>query len=269
MKKENVEILELGKQAALEAGQILMDNFGKVSELWKKADGSFVTNVDIEAERKIVSLIKDKFPDHSILTEETEEVLGNSEPGKEAPMLSKYRWIVDPLDGTHNYMRGLSIFGVSICITHLSKPLIGIIYFPSSNKLYHCEKGKGAYLNGERIHVSKRGLEDAFLTHNSNFHADGEKMFKGFKKLVNSVFKVRMLGSCIAHLAQLADGRTDVDVEYGLHPWDIFAGALIVEEAGGKVTDFAGKPRHSFNGTLIASNGLIHNEIQELLSNLE
>ena len=133
----------------------------------------------------------------------------------------------------------------------------------------YCEKGKGAYLNGERIHVSKRGLEDAFLTHNSNFHADGEKMFKGFKKLVNSVFKVRMLGSCIAHLAQLADGRTDVDVEYGLHPWDIFAGALIVEEAGGKVTDFAGKPWHSFNGTLIASNGLIHNEIQELLSNLE
>ena len=255
MKKENTEIFELAKQAAFSAGKILMDNFGKIKEVSRKADGSFVTNVDISADRKIVSLIKNKFPDHSILTEEAGE----------SPTLSEYRWIIDPLDGTHNYIHGLDIFGVSICVTHIGEPLIGIIYFPSSNKLYHCEKGSGAYLNGERIHVSTRTkLKDALLTHNSNFRT--EKMFEGFKKLVNSVFKVRILGACVAQLCHIADGTTDADVEYDLNPWDFFAGALIVEEAGGRVTDFAGKPWHLSPGPHIASNGLIHDEIRKLMN---
>ncbi len=267
MKEQNTEIFELGKQAAFSAGKILMDNFGKIKKVSKKADGSFVTNADISADREIVSLIKDKFPDHSILTEESGECPVNSGPGKKSPTLSEYRWIIDPLDGTHNYVHGLDIFGVSICVTHIGEPLIGIIYFPCSNKLYHCEKGSGAYLNGERIHVSTRTkLKDALLTHNSNFRS--ERMFEGFKKLVDSVFKVRILGACVAHLCHIADGRTDADVEYDLNPWDYFAGALIVEEAGGRVTDFAGKPWHLSSGPHIASNGLIHNEILKLMNEL-
>lgn len=255
MKKENAEILEVGKQAAFEAGQILMDNVGKIGKVSEKADGSFVTNVDVEAERKIVSLIRDKFPDHGILTEESDEIVGDSE----------YRWVIDPLDGTHNYMRGLDMFGVSIGVTHFGKPAAGIVYFPSSGKLYHCEKGAGAYLNGERIHVSGRELKDSILTHNSGFDVGGGQMFEGFRRLADSVFKVRMFGSCIVHLAHVADGRIDADVEYGLHPWDFFAGALLVEEAGGKVTDISGSQWHLCGSPLVASNGVFHDEIRKLL----
>lgn len=260
MGKNNAEIFELGRQAAFEAGQILMENFGRISEVSKKEDGSLVTNVDVEAEERIVSLIRDRFPDHGILTEEREEVRGDSE----------YRWIIDPIDGTHNYIHSLDVFGISIGVACSDKPFLGIIYFPCSKKFYHCEKNKGAYVNGERIHVSNRGVKEAFLTHNSNFHIDGqEQMLEGFKRLVNLIFKVRMFGSCIVHFTHIADGRVDLAVEYGIKLWDLYAGALMVEEAGGKVTDFSGRPWHLSNGPYIASNGVFHDEIQKLLSDIK
>ena len=259
MEKETVEIFELGKHAALTAGEILMDNFGKARELEKKADGSLVTNVDIEVDRKIVGLIRDKFPEHSILTEETPEISGSSE----------YRWIIDPLDGTHNYLYGIDVFGVSICVTHLDKPVIGIIYLPATKQLYYCEKGRGAYLNGKRIKVSRRKLKDACIAHNSSFRRDSKRMLEGFRRLIPSVFNIRMLGSCVADLARVADGKVDADIEYNVKPWDIYGGALIVEEAGGRVTDFSGKPWYLSRGPYIASNGLIHDELQKLLSDLK
>ena len=258
MKKESVEIFELAKQAALAAGRILMDNFGSVSKVSKKSDGSLVTNVDIEVDRGIVSLIRDKFPEHSILTEETPEINGKSE----------YRWIIDPLDGTHNYFHGIDIFGVSICITHLDDPVIGIIYLPATGKLYCCEKGSGAYLNGKKIQVSGRKLEDACISHNSSFRRDSKRMLEGFGRLVDSVFNIRMFGACVRGLSSVAEGKVDADIQYNVKPWDLYGGALIVEEAGGKVTDFSGRPWYLSSGPYISSNGLIHDEIQKLLSDL-
>ena len=259
MKKESVEIFELARQAALAAGEILTDNFEKIREVSRKADGSLVTNVDIEAEKRIVGLIKNKFPEHSILTEESPEINEGSE----------YRWIIDPLDGTHNYVRGIDIFGVSIGIAHMGKPVIGIIYLPATGALYSCEKGSGAYLNGKRIRVSGEKLEHACVTHNSSFRRDRERMLEGFGRLVSEVFNIRMLGSCVVGLGRVAEGKLDADIEYNIKPWDIYAGALIVEEAGGRVTDFSGKPWHMSGGPHIASNGLIHDEIQKLLSDLK
>ena len=259
MQKEHRDILELGKEAALAAGKILMDNFNRISKVSKKADGSLVTNVDIEADRKVTSLIKNSFPEHSILTEESPEVKGNSE----------YRWIIDPLDGTHNYVQGLDIFGVSISITHLNKPIIGIIYLPPAEKLYYCEKGNGAYLNGKSIRVSKRNLKEACIAHNSSFRRGNEPMFEGFKKLAASAFKIRMLGSCVRGLSAVAEGTLDADIEYNVHSWDIYGGALIIEEAGGRVTDFSGNPWYLSNGPYIASNGIVHDEIRSLLEGIE
>lgn len=258
MRKETVEIFELGKQAALAAGQILMDNFGSVRQVSKKADGSLVTNVDIEVERRIMSLIRDKFPEHGILTEETPEINAGSE----------YRWIIDPLDGTHNYVHGIDIFGVSICITHLDKPVVGIVYLPVTEQLYYCEKGSGAYLNGKRIRVSKRKLKGACITHSSSFRRDSERMLEGFGRVINSVFNIRMLGCSVTSLSSVAEGKVDADIEYNVKPWDIYGGALIVEEAGGRVTDFSGKPWYKSSGPYIASNALVHDELQRLLEDL-
>ena len=258
MKEQTAEIFELGKQAALTAGQILMDNFGSVRQVSKKADGSLVTNVDIEVERRIVSLIRDKFPEHGILTEETPEINEGSE----------YRWIIDPLDGTHNYLHGIDIFGVSICVTHLDKPVVGVVHLPATGKLYYCEKGSGAYLNGERIKVSRRELKDACVTHNSSFRRDPERMLEGFGRVINLVFNIRMLGCSVISLSSVAEGKVDADIEYNVKPWDIYGGALLVEEAGGRVTDFSGKPWYKSGGPYIASNGLIHDELLKLLEDL-
>lgn len=252
-------MLELGKQAALAAGEILTDNFEKIREVSRKADGSLVTNVDIEAEKRIVGLIKNKFPEHGILTEETPEINEGSE----------YRWIIDPVDGTHNYVRGIDIFGVSIGVAHMGKPVIGIIYLPATRKLYHCEKGGGAYLNGKRIQVSGEKLKHACVTHNSSFRRDRERMLEGFGRLVSAVFNMRMLGSCVVGLVRVAEGKVDADIEYNIKPWDIYAGGLMVEEAGGRVTDFSGKAWDTSGGPHIASNGLIHDEIRRLLSDLK
>ena len=256
----NVEskIFEVGKQAALAAGQILMDNFRNIREVSKKADGSLVTNVDIEVERKVVDLIRDSFPEHGILTEESPEIKGDSE----------YRWIIDPLDGTHNYVHGLDIFGVSVCVTRLDTPIIGIVYLPPSGRLYCCEKGGGAYLNGRRIQVSQRKLQKACVAHNSNIRSGNEQMFEGFKKLAKSACKIRMFGSCVVSLSAVAEGSLDADIEYNVHSWDIYAGVLIIEEAGGKATDFSGNPWYLSGGPYIASNGLVHNEIRRLLEGI-
>ena len=259
MGEQNVEILEFGKKVAFTAGQILMDNFGSVSGVSEKADGSLVTNVDVEVDEKIVSMIRDKFPLHSILTEESPEIKGNSE----------YRWVIDPLDGTHNYLHGIDIFGVSICVTHLDKPIIGIVYLPAAGQLYHCEKGNGAYLDEKRIKVSNRKLKDACITHNSSFRRDRKRMFEGFGRLVDSVFNIRMLGCCVRELSNVAEGKVDADIEYNVKPWDIYGGALLIEEAGGKAADFSGRPWYLSNGPYILSNGLIHEELRKLLGDLK
>ena len=250
----NKEILEFGKKMILSAGQILMDNFDRVSKISKKPDGTLVTNVDIEVEREIIAMIRNKFPEHGILTEESPEVKG----------ISGYRWVIDPLDGTHNYIRGIDVFGISVCVMYLNKPAIAIINLPASSQLYYCEKGSGAYLNGEKISVSGKNLKESCVTHNSNFRRDSEKMIKGFKKLAEHVFNIRMFGACVRDLTLVAEGRVEADIEYNIKPWDIYGGALMVEEAGGRVTDFGGEPWYLSGGPYIASNGLIHEELRSL-----
>jgi myo-inositol-1(or 4)-monophosphatase len=216
-----------------------------------------VTNVDLEAERKIIDLIRKNYPDHIILSEESKQSKGKSE----------YRWIIDPLDGTHNYIRGIEIFGVSIALEYKGEVVLGVIYLPSNKQLYFTQKGEGSYLNGQKIKVSQRELKEASMSYDSSLRLDrGNVMLKNLNELTKQVFNVRMFGSTARSLSFVAEGKIDFSVEYHDRPWDFSAGALLVEEAGGRVTDIYGRVWSSRSRGYIASNGILHEEIIQIIN---
>jgi len=243
-------------KAAREAGRILLDNFGRIKKVEVKKRGDLVTNVDVEAEEKIIKIINGKYPEHFILSEESKELKGNSD----------YRWIIDPLDGTHNYVRGIEIFGVSIALEHKGSIILGVIYMPCSDELYFAERGEGAYLNGERIKVSRRGLSQALLVYDSNIKLGKEHVVKGLDMLARKTFALRMFGSSVRTLSYIAEGKADIFIDYHHGPWDFSAGALLVEEAGGKLSDIYGNPWSPWVRGYIASNGVVHEEVVKTLS---
>lgn len=246
---------ELAIRAAKEAGKILIDNFGRIHKITKKSGRELVTNVDLEAQTTIISLIKEKYPHHSILSEES--------PAEENH--SKYRWIIDPLDGTHNYIHKVGIFGVSIALEWEEEIILGVIFLPVTAELYVAEKGKGAYLNNERIAVSRRDLPQVSMVYDSSLQYNKEVMLTNLGKLADNVFNVRMFGSSARSLSFIANGQIDLQIEYHDKPWDFSAGALIVEEAGGKVTDLQGNPWTPQVDQYIASNSKIHQDILRIL----
>jgi len=246
---------ELAIRAGKEAGKILMDNFGRAHKIMRKGDRELVTNVDFEAEETIIRLIKEKYPHHSVLSEERQ-----AEENR-----SQYRWIIDPLDGTHNYIHNVSIFGVSIALEWEGQVILGVIFLPVTAELYVAEKGKGAYLNNERITVSQRDLNQASLAYDSSLRYNKEVILTNLGKLADNVFNVRMFGSSARSLSFIASGKIDLQIEYHDQPWDFSAGALIVEEAGGKVTDLQGNPWSPRIDQYIASNSRIHEDILRIL----
>lgn len=246
---------ELAITAAEEAGKILMENFGKISNIDRKSERELVSNVDIASENRIIEVIKSKYPDHNILCEESEF----------AETASDYKWIIDPLDGTHNYIHGLSVFGVSIAIEHKDEIVMGVVNLPYNNEIYWAEKGKGAYRNGERIHVSERGIKSAMAIFDSGIQVDTTTRTGFLSVLVKNIFNIRMFGASTYHHAQIASGKADLVVEFGDQPWDFAAGGLIVEEAGGKITTHDGSRWSPYIKGYVASNGKFHDEIIELL----
>jgi len=153
---------ELAITAAKEAGKILLDGFGKIKRVDTKGIRDLVSNVDIASEKKIIETIKTRYPDHNILCEESDSHITNSD----------YKWIIDPLDGTHNYIYGLSTYGVSIALEYKGELVLGVIYVPYSNEMFWAERGKGAYLNNERLRVSDRKLDEAMVVFDSTLHTD-------------------------------------------------------------------------------------------------
>jgi len=164
-------------KAAKEAGDILFENFQKIKQVDKKGERELVSNVDLASEKKIIEIIKDKYPDHDILCEES-GVHDNS---------SDYRWVIDPLDGTHNYIYGINMFGVSIALDYKGEIILGVINMPSTNELYWAEKGKGAYLNDERIHVSDRGMKNALAIYDSGLYVGTEARTRFLANLVTKI----------------------------------------------------------------------------------
>ncbi|MCJ7593206.1 MAG: inositol monophosphatase [Desulfobacterales bacterium] len=250
--------MEVGRHAAREAGKILTSLFGRVKEIKKKGEIDLVTEADIRAERKILEVLTEHFPQDSILTEESGE--HRHRPDRV--------WLIDPLDGTTNFAHALPFFAVSIALEVEKELVLGIIYNPHMDVLFGAVKGDGAFRNGSPIRVSKTTkLGDALLV--TGFPYDVRENPDGitlrFKKMLTLAQGVRRLGSAALDLAYVAAGIFDGYWEERLHPWDMAAGAVLVREAGGRVSDYKGNPFSPYGKTIIASNGQVHEDILSAL----
>lgn len=249
------ELKDVLMLAAKEAGAIIKQYFqGDFNVENKDTINNLVTEVDTKAEAKIISVIKETFPEHSIISEEVGELLQKSE----------YKWIIDPIDGTVNFAHGIPICCVSIGLLHHDEMLMGAVYNPMMNELFFAEKGKGAYLNDKPIKVSEKSdFRKAFLVTGFPYKwpKTNEHPIKVFERIILEGLPVRRLGSAAIDLCWVACGRFDGFWEYNLNPWDVSAGYLIVLEAGGRVTDFSGSECSVFDKETLATNGLIHNSL--------
>lgn len=242
------------------AGALIHENFnGPFTVSHKEGVNNLVTEIDQASERLITQIIKEAYPDHGIVGEEYGE----------HDMEARYKWIIDPIDGTVNYAHGIPLCCVSIGLMDGEEMLMGAIYNPMMNELFFAEKGKGAFLNDKPIKVSeKEDMATAFLVTGFPYHfPEGKNPFSIFERLVSSGIPVRRLGSAALDLCWVACGRFDGFWEYNLNPWDIAAGYLIVEEAGGKVTDFRENPYSVWHKETLATNGKIHEALRQAIIN--
>jgi myo-inositol-1(or 4)-monophosphatase len=218
-----------------------------------------VTEADHAAEKAIFSIIKQNFPDHYILSEEAGEIVQDS----------TYKWIIDPLDGTINFSNNIPICAVSIGIEQEGKMIMGIVYNPFMNELFFAQTGFGATLNDQIISVSAKTEVDksCLATGFPYTYLDSKNgPLEVFEKLIRKGIPVRRLGSAALDLCWVACGRFDAFYEHKLQPWDSAAGFLIVEEAGGKVTDLSGNYYDPYKPGIIASNGKVHEELLGLIN---
>ncbi|NQT33376.1 MAG: inositol monophosphatase [Candidatus Omnitrophica bacterium] len=256
------KIKAVAEKAAQDAGNYVLEHVGKLKEISHKgAFTNLVTDVDKGSEKIILGAIQKEFPEHSILAEESgEHSQGNA-----------YRWVVDPLDGTTNFTHGLPIFCTSIAVYHGDSVKIGVIFDPNKNELFTAEEGKGAFLNGKKINVSKaKSLSESLIVTGFAYSIEGKiANIENFATMISKAQAVRRLGSAALDLCYVACGRFDGFWELGLSPWDTAAGELIAREAGGKVTTLEGARFDIFNKEILATNRLIHDEMSSLLSNDE
>lgn len=251
------EILDTAIAAAQEAGDFLLDNFGKVNKVESKGDRNLVTNLDKKAEIMIRAKIESKFSNHGILGEEDGKKNGASD----------YLWIIDPLDGTHNYIRKINIFGVSIGIIYKNKFVGGVVYMPNDGEMYWAESGAGAYKNGEKISVSSHGrLKDLSIAFDSSIRYSPEIMLKVLGDLSKEVFNVRMFGSSVRTLTYLAEGVLDCSVEFHDRPWDFSGSVAIIEEAGGKIADLRKNPLTYKTIGYVAANKEAYSQVSEIVA---
>ncbi len=253
---QHIEMLAIAERAAREAGGVLLEEFGKSPNITAKADGTLVTETDIRAEGKIINAIKDAYPKHNILSEE-------GSPGEKP---SKFCWIIDPLDGTHNFIRGIPVFGTSIALAMEGEVILGVIYMPIADEMYTALKDNGAYLNAKKISVSSNNLAEATIIYDSGFRRGGEAMLKGLGRIAENAFNIRMTGSTARGLSFVAEGKVDAEIEYTDKIWDFAAGAIIVEEAGGMVTGHNGKKWTLNTTNYLISNKVIHSQILSLIA---
>ena len=253
------KMLEFAKITAKGAGAILMEHFGQISSYEHKSTPiDLLTIADIQSETFILKEITKTFPDHHIIAEESAIVENNSD----------YRWVIDPLDGTTNFVHSLPIFAVSIGLQYKDETIVGVVYNPAADKCFWAEKNGGAFLNGESIHItSTNTLSDSLLVTGFPYSHDErwEKGFDLFKLIYGKTQGVRRLGAAALDFCFVAMGRFEGFWEFGLQPWDVCAGALIVKEAGGKISDWDDSPMPFSGNRVLATNGHIHGEMLEVL----
>jgi len=254
----NLNIME---KACKKASKLLIRYFGEIEKLQvsKKGPGDFVTNSDKRTEKIIMNELSLARPDYSFLAEES----GLSNKSNE------FRWIIDPIDGTTNFLHGIPNFAISIGLEKNKEIICGMIFNPITNEMFYAEKGKGAYLNNSRIRVSSRKNVDecVILTGGPVLsYKNKEIFFKEYENVTRKVAATRKLGSSALDLAYLASGRCDGVFERNLNYWDIAAGIIIVKEAGGTITDFKGGDKYIEERNLLGTNSKIDKELISLLA---
>lgn len=259
MNPSTKELAQFAAETAKAAGQALLDRFGAALEVQTK-DGNprdLVTDADLAAERAIIGAIARRFPDHGVLSEEA----GSSGPA------SDYLWVIDPLDGTTNFSQGIPFFAVSVALLKQGAPVVGVVYHPTSGELFYAQRGGGAFVGGRPLAVSPQGaLERAMVCVEwGKSEASLDRGLRDLVRVTRRANKLRALGSAALNLAYVAAGRLDAFVVNGLHPWDVAAGALLVEEAGGSVTPSAWGRIADPSGLLVATNATLHDGLLNLL----
>lgn len=254
--------LEVAIAAAKEAGRIQRIHLGDLHKVEFKGEINPVSEVDKLCDKAITQIILEAFPDHDLLTEESPF------KGKGSP----FKWVIDPIDGTTNYIRGFPFFCVSIALEIEGEIELGVVYDPLFDELFQAQTGKGAFLKGRRISVSgTRVLDRSFLT--TGFPYDirqhGDFYLRFFREFMMKSIAIRRPGSAALDLCYVAAGRFDGYWELKVHPWDVAAGILVVTEAGGKVTDFKGGVFSIYDEDIIASNGWIHEEMLQVIQEID
>jgi myo-inositol-1(or 4)-monophosphatase len=254
-------MLNFAIQTAHDAGRILAERFGRQIEISHKGDIDLVTEADLAAEHLIIERIRSYYPRHAILAEEA-DASGVIYEGQ-----SEWKWIIDPLDGTTNYAHAYPCFCVSIALEREGRIELGVIYDPVLDETFAAERGLGATLNGRRIRVSEvddlnRAMLCTGFPYNVREMGDFARHFYNF---IMHAQAVRRDGSAALDLAYVACGRFDGFWEEGLRPWDVAAGVLFVEEAGGRVSYYDGSPFNIYTPPILASNGLVHEMMMHVL----
>ncbi|MFX0184399.1 MAG: inositol monophosphatase family protein [Candidatus Hodarchaeota archaeon] len=253
------QFLNVALKAVKKAGDILLESYGKT---WKtlKSDQSVVTEADLKADFLIKSIIEEKFPNHSILSEESGET----------PKVSDYLWVIDPLDGSTNFSVQNQFFAVSIALLNKQQPLIGVVYSPFQNEIFVAKRNEGAYLNNKLITVDKDStLEESFIAFcNGRERHSREQMIKIYSELKIKNNVIRQVGAASLELCYVASGRFGAFLMPGINSWDIAAGALIVEEAKGKVTDFHNNPFSIDSNNVLASSPSLHARLLSIINQI-
>ncbi len=257
----NIEdIYSVATHAARTSAAIILSALELPRSVEHKGRTDLVTQTDKQSEKNIIAIIQASFPDHDILAEESGVTTYNS----------KYLWVIDPLDGTTNFVHGYPSFGVSIAVFYQDEPIVAVIAELPSNRLFSAIKGKGAFCDNQPISVSNNNdLEKSLLVtgfgyEHSEHWQSNMSLFKTFTDITQGV---RRLGAASIDLCHVALGVVDGFWEYDLHPWDTAAGILIVEEAGGKITQMNGNSYSIYDDSIVASNGKLHNSLVRTISN--
>lgn len=251
--------LDFSISLAKNCGKIISKSFRKTHFIKYKGPTDIVTDVDIASQHLAVESIRKAFPRHSILAEEDDTDISYG---------TGFKWIIDPLDGTTNYAHGIPVFCFAIALEIDSKIVLGCAYNPVLDELFYATEGGGAYFNGKKINVSKNNcLKKSLLStgfpYDKNTNPDNN--FDHFRDVSVVIRGIRRLGSAVMDLCYTAAGFLDGYWELNLHPWDMAPGYIMVKEAGGIVSDFCGKPFNIYNRRILASNGIIHEEMSRIL----
>ncbi len=253
-------MLNVAIECAISSGKFLLQNIDKINSIEEKSGEirNLVTDIDKKSEEIIVKKIKEHFPSHNIIAEE----------GSSGNNSSDTKWIIDPIDGTTNYLHSLPLFSVSIGIEKNGEIILGVIYEPSRDELFVAEKNCGAKLNGKKISVSKQNqlIRSLLVTgFPYNINENPKNCIQHFNNFLFEAQAVRRLGSAALDLCYVACGRFEGFWEVQLKPWDVAAGKLIVEESGGKISDFDGNNYSIYDESILATNGLVHNDMISVL----